>query len=257
MNQHFELMQCGKPDDLMSRVRYFDSHLDIDKNLKSLPLDHIVLAFAINKCVWPVALAHFGFASTHNCTYWCGRGCELAIEFFQQSRDDILMNSVRMPWYQCYIELYLLSCFCPQGISARTAASKFLQDDLQVEAAAIPIEPALGRIALLMASEYNDGLSQEVDIKNANPRWKKHAKSLFDAWSALKAGNRSQFTESMIKAVTEHARKTKDDENLPIFAVATLESAMLGRAYEKGWTDLEFPPEIAARLVTHQSLGVA
>lgn len=257
MNQYFDILRCGTPEDLRSRAAYLDSHLDIDSNLKKFPLDHYVFSNAIVKCVWAVALTHFGFLSGHTAEYWCSRGVDLGIIFFQQPRDHILKKSKILRWYQCFSALYLLSCFSPQGVVARRLASQFLKNDLRVEVAAVPIEPALGKIALLMASEYNSEISQQVELKNAKLRWKNHSKTLLDAWNALKADNQPQFIESLKEAVKEHASKVTSDDNLPFFAIATIESAMLGRAYEKGWKDLKSPPEIAARLVTHQSLGLA
>ncbi len=258
MNSHFDILRCGEPEDLASRAAFCDQHWgDADEWVRMDPSDLAMLALTASGCLWPVLLSHFGFRGEHSIEEWCGRGCDLTIEFFRQPHRKIIAATERFRWFECFCNVMLMSCFCPHGMPAREAFSQFLQDDWQVEITAIRIEPALGRIALLMASEYNEKLSQVVDIKNAKPRWKKHAKSLLYAWNALKAGDQSQFIESLTEAVTEHARKTKGDENLPITAIAILESAMLGRAYEKGWTDLKFPPEIAARLVTHHSLELA
>lgn len=257
MNSYYELLHCGEPEDLKSRAAFSDRHWsDADEWLRMNPRDLEMLTVTTNGCLWPVLLSHFGFDGEHSIKDWCERGCELTIDFFRQSHSQILENTTQLRWFECECNIMLMSCFCPQGMAARIASSQFLQDDWQVEAAAIPIEPALGRIALLMASEYNDKLSKEVDIRNAKPRWKRHAKSLLYAWNALKDHDSSQFVKSIAEAVEEHARKTKDDAKVPITAIAIIESAMVGRAYEKGWTNLEFPPEIAARLVTHQSLGL-
>ncbi|MCZ2343731.1 MAG: hypothetical protein LC104_18335 [Bacteroidales bacterium] len=257
MNQYFELLKCGDAAVLASDAESYEADLDLEEFLKDEPLDQGLLTDAVNDCVCLAVLVHFGFIDHCSAKHWSGRGCDKIIEFFKQPHDEILENTSHLQWYNCYCKAYLLSCFCPQGMTARKAFSQFLQDDWQVEDAAIPIEPALGRIALLMASEHNDQLSQEINIRNAKPRWKKHAKSLLSAWNALKDGDQSRFVESLIEAVAEHTRKTKDGPNTPMVAIAFVESAMLGRAYEKGWTDLKFPPETAARLVTRQSLGLA
>lgn len=84
---------------------------------------------------------------------------------------------------------------------------------------------------------------------------KQRPKLLFKAWEALQGADRPKFHSALADSTANFAKTTADDDR-PRTAVAVQESILAALAYEHGWTDLEFELPVAARLVTHQSLGL-
>jgi hypothetical protein len=182
------------------------------------------------------------------------KGLQLAREYFKTVQADLATASREIDWFLPYSNALLLSTLCGCA-DDRKYISGMLHPRLLVEEWAIPIEPALGDLALCLAASFQ---TSPMDVAAVEERLrssrKKRPKLLLNAWNALNSDDRQQFF-SAIEASTANFAKTTAEDDLPIGAVAVLESVLVGLACERGWCDLPFEIKTAARLVTRSSLG--
>jgi hypothetical protein len=203
-----------------------------------------------------IASNHFGIGGRVSSVQWADAGMQFVRFLSDNGITKVKKLSGSMFWWSgCYNWFLPLSCFATDPEPARRAFSNFLQEDLEVEKVPTPIDPAIGKLQLIIASTFRDKpFDVEALHKAAAKSRKKRTKALLSAWDALQEENTEQFQKSIEIGVKEHA-----DQETPTSALVTIaafETALVCLAYERGWEEIKFPFETACRLVTRKSAGI-
>ena len=187
----------------------------------------------------------------------------MATAYFGVVRDALaelgLQSSPAMnvAWYKPYCEALLLTTLGGRS-RERAQCSDCLHPNFAVNPCFAPhgTDPALGDVLLCIASSLQSSPMDSAAIEERLQKSrKKRPKLLFSAFKALESKDCAKFVSTLAESTANFAKTTAEDD-LPLTAVAVLESILAGLAFERGWTDLVFELPIAARLVTHQSLGL-
>lgn len=266
MNEFFNLLRCGDPKDMSRRTIYFETKNfptlgDRCKNPTAVLSVPYCYQDCINTCAWMIYLRHFGFRGELAPQQILDKGAEMAAGYFGVVRNQLAERGLQpkspmdVAWYVPYSEALLLITLGGHS-DERRYFSDCLHANLTVEARAIPIEPALGDVLLCIAKSFQSSPMDTAAIEERlGQSRKKRPKALFKTWHALQGNDKEKFVSAIADSTANFA-KTEADDSLPLNAVAVPESILVGIAYERGWTDLSFDLPIAARLVTHQSLGL-
>ena len=268
MNDCFNFLKCGDPNDLSQRVTLFETKMfatlgDRCKDPTAVSSVAYCYKSCINSCAWTIYLWHFGFRGALTPKQILDKGTEMATGYFGVVRDELADRGLRprspmdVRWFNPYCESLLMATLGGHT-DERTQFSDCLHANFTIEASAAPhTEAALGGILLCIAKLFQSSAMDTAAIEERlTQSRKKRPKLLFKAWQALQGGDREEFASALADSTANFAKTTADD-TLPLNAVAVPESILAGIAYERGWTDLSFDLPIAARLVTHQSLGLA
>lgn len=263
MNDFFNELRCGDPAGLAGRVKHIETKSFPTLGEDCMELDEEMIGFclsdSVNMCAQILYFRHFGFRGTLPVEQIIAKGIHMAKKYFAHVGDDLAKAGPDMKWdeeiawFKPYSEALLLATLSGDT-KARTEFSDCLHPNLVVEGMAIPIEPALGDVLLCVAASFQSTPMDTAPLEERLQKSrKKHPKLLFKAWRALQSDDPSAFASSIADSTANFAKTTAED-NLPLNAIALLESILVGLAYERGWTDLSFDLPIAARLVTRQSL---
>lgn len=251
MNKNFKLVPCGSQAELKKSIKLFEDDFKVaEPALESDPADLWGLSSAVNACFWPVAMWHFGFRTVQTPKDWSDKAMNVVHKFFSQPRGKILNSSEELEWFQSFVEFSLLSYFATDPMECRSAFASFLRADFTVEETAVPIEPALGDIALLIASSYqNAKVSSNSTIARLKKSRKRRPKLLLQAWTAILEDDPESFQSAIEDSIGNFAATTAEDDT-PITAIALLESILVSITIENKWSSLSFQEEVAARLLT-------
>ena len=263
MNAFFDELKCGDPADLAGRVTYFETKkfTTLGEDCMELKKESVgfCLERTISSCVQTVYNWHFGFRGTLTPEQITAKGIHMAKKYFAHVGDDLAKAGPDMPWdeeiawFEPYSEALLLATLSGDT-KERTELSDYLHGNLVVEGMAIPTEPALGDVLLCIAASFQSTPMDTAPLEERLQKSrKKRPKLLFKALKALQSDDPSAFVSSIADSTANFAKTTAEDD-LPLNAIALLESILVGLAYERGWTDLSFDLPIAARLVTRRSL---
>jgi hypothetical protein len=256
MNAFFDELKCGGPRDLAGRALYFEKEFGT-LGEDCVRVGNVAFCYrtAVVDCVWMLYLWHFGFHSSLSPVTILKKGVDLGQQYFETVRDDLATASREIDWFHPYSEAILMASLCGRTDERRELSDR-LHSGLVVEETAIPIEPTLGDFLLCLASSFQ---TSPMDVGDVEERLrssrKKRPKLLLNAWDALNGDDRQKFV-SAIEASTANFAKTTAEDDLPIGAIAVLESILVALADEHGWTDLGFETKTAARIVTRSSLGL-
>ncbi|TWT32081.1 hypothetical protein [Blastopirellula retiformator] len=212
---------------------------------------------AITSCMWGLTIRHFGFPYETPALAYCQKGLELAELYFNLVGPKILAAAPKVEWYTVSLRSFLLASLSNQH-EVRTQFADYLVPQLQVEPMAIPEEPLHGDLLLVIASSMrSEPMNVTQQLTQLGNSRKKRPKLLLQAFHALQNDDQAKFTQSIIASTDRFVNSSACENNVLLDATAKLESVLVGLAWEKGWQDLDFPFETAARLITHRSIGIA
>lgn len=263
MNDYFNQIRCGDVKRFLESIAFFDREFPtFADNCKESRSADYCYATCINKCIWMIDLWHFGFRGAVTPKQVVDKGVEIATTYFGLVGDQLAecgqqpSSTMGIRWFEPYSQALLLTTLGGR-MRERTQFSDCLHANLVIEAAAAPDnDAALGDLLLCLASSFQSSPMDTSALQERIERSrKKRPKLLLSAWKALENNDKGKFASALADSTANFA-KTSAEDHIPLTAVAYLESSLASLAYEHGWTDLSFELPIAARLVTHQSLGL-
>ncbi len=134
----------------------------------------------------------------------------------------------------------------------------WLDLDLQPEYLG-PLEPEVGRFYILVASHFRNPPIHNIDriVDEINRCHSKRPKLLLNIWQAIQAKSQSNFDQAMLESLSLFA-KTKFNPKSADFteAIAIPESFLNLLAVRLGLRYPSLPDQLAARLITPESIGI-
>jgi hypothetical protein len=214
-----------------------------------------------------LALIHLGASSSRPPAETVKTASELARDYFSKpwyrsDPDDAEVmrkepDNEDLKWFHMFTTGLLMAALADDQKTLEILGD-WLEYWLVPEFADPPTDPLLGNVFISIGAAFRSTPLEELkDVEAAiHQSRKKQPKLLFQTWEAVRDKDQPAFEDALLQS-TRHFEKTMREPSLPVEAVAFYQSVVLAIARHYGLSLPNYEPPIMARLVCHESLGIA